>query len=56
MNQNNAYIESPAYPAAAATGMCSYTIKKCDSNVCQYRFYISNFQIFKYLKTFSWQT
>lgn len=37
VNQNNAYIESPAYPAAAPTGMCMYTIKKCDSNVCQYR-------------------
>jgi len=37
INQNNAYIESPAYPAAAPTGMCMYTIKKCDSNVCQYR-------------------
>lgn len=37
VNQNNAYIESPGYPSAATAGMCMYTIKKCDSNVCQYR-------------------
>jgi len=37
INQNNAYIQSPAYPSAAPVGMCMYTIKKCDSNVCQYR-------------------
>ena len=29
-----------------------YTIKKCDSNVCQYRFTIKNFQIF-YFKQLS---
>jgi len=37
INQNNAYIASPSYPAAAPAGMCMFTIKKCDSNVCQYR-------------------
>jgi len=37
INQNNAYIESPAYPSGVSMGMCMYSIKKCDSNVCQYR-------------------
>jgi len=35
--QNNSYLESPMYPAAAPQGMCMFTIKKCDSNICQYR-------------------
>lgn len=33
---NNAYIMSAATPAA--TGMCMFTINKCDSSICQYRF------------------
>jgi len=31
------YIESPAYPSGAPTGMCMYDIKKCDAGVCQYK-------------------
>jgi len=37
VTQNNTYIESPNYPAPAPTGMCSYTLNKCDSNICQFR-------------------
>jgi len=36
--QNNTYIQSENYPAAAPTGMCMYTLNKCDSNICQFRF------------------
>lgn len=35
---NNAYITNPGYPAAAPTGMCMFTINKCDASICQYRF------------------
>jgi len=37
LDQNNTYIQSPGYPAAAPLGMCSYTMNKCDSNICQFR-------------------
>jgi len=36
--QNNTYIQSPNYPAPAPVGMCMYTLNKCDSNICQFRF------------------
>jgi len=38
ISQDNTYIQSPNYPAPAPTGMCMYTINKCDSNICQFRF------------------
>lgn len=38
VTQNNTYIQSPNYPAPAPTGMCMYTMNKCDSNICQFRF------------------
>lgn len=37
LDQNNTYVQSPGYPAAAPLGMCSYTMNKCDSNICQFR-------------------
>jgi len=38
ISENNAYIESPNYPNAAPSGLCQYSIEKCDSDICQYRF------------------
>jgi len=37
INQNNSYIESPMYPSSYSGGMCMYTMKKCDSKICQFR-------------------
>lgn len=42
---NNAYITNPGYPAAAPTGMCMYTINKCDSSICQYRIEFEDVEI-----------
>ena len=38
VTQNNTYIQSPNYPAAAPMGMCMYTLNKCDSDICQFRY------------------
>lgn len=38
VTQQNTYIQSPGYPAAAPTGMCMYTVNKCDAGICQFRF------------------
>jgi len=38
ITQNNTYIESPGYPNAAPTGMCMFTVNKCDNGICQFRF------------------
>jgi len=38
ISENNGYIQSPGYPSTTNSGMCSFTVKKCDSNICQYRF------------------
>ncbi len=32
------YIQSPNYPGAAPAGMCMYTINKCDSGICQFKY------------------
>ena len=37
VDQNNAYIQSPSYPGASPAGMCMFEIKKCDSDICQYK-------------------
>lgn len=37
VDQNNAYIQSPGYPGASPSGMCMFEIKKCDSDICQYK-------------------
>ena len=37
IDQNNAYIQSPGYPGASPSGMCMFEIKKCDSDICQYK-------------------
>ena len=31
------YIESPNYPSAAPTGMCMYSLPKCDAGICSYK-------------------
>jgi len=38
ISENNGYIQSPGYPSTTDAGTCSFTIEKCDSNICQYRF------------------
>jgi len=37
VTQNNTYIQSPNYPSPAPTGMCMFTLNKCDTNICQFR-------------------
>ena len=37
VTENNTYIQSADYPAAAPAGMCMYNLNKCDSNICQFR-------------------
>ena len=38
VDQNNAYIQSPGYPGASPSGMCMFEIKKCDADICQYKY------------------
>ena len=49
ISENNGYIQSPGYPSTTNSGMCSFTVKKCDSNICQYRY-----GILKALKFETW--
>ena len=35
VTENNTYVQSADYPAAAPAGMCMYDLNKCDSNICQ---------------------
>merc|ERR1719264_1474831 len=37
VTENNTYVQSENYPAAAPAGMCMYDLNKCDSNICQFR-------------------
>jgi len=37
VTENNTYVTSENYPAAAPAGMCMYDLNKCDSNICQFR-------------------
>jgi len=46
VDQNCSYIKNPNYPSQyGSTTACSYTIKKCDPSVCQFRLDFENFLI-----------
>jgi len=42
---NNAYITNVGYPAASPTGMCMFTINKCDTSICQYKFHFEDVEV-----------
>lgn len=37
VSQLVSYVESPNYPNPAPTGMCMFTLPKCDKTICQYK-------------------